>query len=54
MFCLQDFIYLLQSESEHKQWERGEGEAGILVSGDPDNGVDARTLRSGPDPKSDA
>lgn len=38
-----DFIYL---KDRAQAWGRAEGEADTLLSGDPDAGLDSRSLRS--------
>ena len=46
LFFLRFFIYLFVRESEHRQTERqaeAEGEAGSLLSKEPDVGLDPRT-----------
>jgi len=42
------------SERGNTSRGRGEGEAGFLLSREPDAGLDPRTLGSGPEPKADA
>ena len=50
----QDFIYLFDTQREHKQEEQqGEGEAGSPLSRDPNEGLDSRTPNSRPEPKAD-
>ena len=56
---LKDFIYLFDRERERERAQAGgaaetEGEAGSLLSREPDAGLDSRTLRSGPELKADA
>ena len=48
-FFFKDFIYLFDTEREHtrvKQQAEGEGEADAPLNGEPDTGLDPRTLRS--------
>jgi len=49
------FIYLTEREHEHKlgEWQT-EGEVGSPLGGEPDVGLDPRTLGSWPGPKADA
>ena len=42
---------LFVKEGEHRAGAEGEGEAGSLLSTDPNTGHDPRTLRSQPEPK---
>ena len=50
------FIYLRESKGEHTGWGGGEGrgEAGSLLSKEPNMGLDPRMLGSSPEPKADA
>ena len=41
------------AREETQAGEVGEGEAGSLLSREPDSGLDPRTLRSGPELKAD-
>ena len=53
--CFKGFIYLFDTERDQKLAERQaerEGEAGSLLSREPDAGLNPRTLRSCPEPKS--
>jgi len=55
-FFLSDFIYLTQRGERERAQAGGEaeGEAGSLLSKEPDVGLDPRTLGSRPEPKADA
>ena len=53
LIFLKDFIYLFDTEKEHKQAE-WEGEAGSPLSRELDAGFHPRTLGSGPEQKADA
>ena len=53
-FNLIIFIYLSEKKSEH-EWQAGaEGEAGFLLSGELDTGLEPRTPGSHLEPKADA
>ena len=47
------FIYLKEREHKWRGEAEGEGEAGSSLSGEPNVGLDPRTLRSCPELKAD-